>query len=307
MNVKRITISVGIILLIVLSLTLSTYAKLDGEKVGNSILIETDTLAVEIKGGDNVPYFFFWHQEAANLTYNLHLDRIFEVEDLNDNGIYDTDLETEVSTSRMNLASLNWEFSEFETVVEDNITKELHFNLTSTDSNAQPNQLDPMVQFRIHLNSSNDAELKFDVVIGNYEFVSDTAMLVVGYKITNSENREMKRNNDTVSFGQGYFQYEENATCNATRNIQVGLSTNTENSNPMIFLSYEHFDGLMVHDPIIGVYEDIITTDQNSGNNAKINLPELSRDALFASTVLATLVFILVPSVIYSRRRTSSR
>ncbi|MCE7735618.1 MAG: hypothetical protein GPJ54_12115 [Candidatus Heimdallarchaeota archaeon] len=328
MKLTQITLSVFLISLIAFSVAVNSSAELDGENRGDNILIETDTLAVEIKGGSNVPYFFFWHQDEVNMTYNLHLDRIFEVEDTNENNVYDTDLETEVLNSRMNLASLNWEFSEFVEDVVDGITTGLHFNLTSNDSNAHPNDSDPIIQFRVHLNSDNAAELKFDVVIDDYTFVSDTAMLVIGYKITTSENRAMERNNDTVSFGDGYFQYEENATANSTRNIQVGLSTNVENNNPMIFLAYEHFEGLMVHDPIIGVYDsDIIpvdsetsvtsdtngeitdttlddgkASDQNS-DGTKIEFPELSRGALLASTVLASLMFILVPSIVYSRRR----
>lgn len=310
--------ALSLVVFLATAISTNTTAELAGEKTGESILIETDTLAVEIKGGTNVPFFFFWHQNALNTTYNLHLDKVFEVIDLNDNGVYDPDTEVMVPNSMMSLPSLNWEFSEFETEIdENNVTTALHFNLTSSDSNAMPNQDDPIIQFRIHLTSANDAELKFDVAFDNYTFTDETAMLVVGFKMTNSENHEMVRNNDTVSFGDGYFQYEENATSASNRTLQVGLSTNVENDNPMIYLSYEHFEDSMVHDPIIGVIGDgdVITdsttdgeeeSDKNSesdDNEIKVGLPDLSRESLFASTVLATALFILVPVTLYFRRR----
>jgi hypothetical protein len=302
MKTIKLFFSIILISLLVLSATVSTNAKVDREKKSDNATIETDTLAVDIKGGANVPFFFFWKVGEESTTYKLQLDQIFEAVDDNGNSQYDLGEDTRVPNSFLALSSLFWNFSDFDVVTDFNdVTTELHFNLTSIEHIGNPFDDGLLVQFRMHITSANDAEFKFDVVIDGYEFSDPEAMLVLGFKLITTGKHDPVKDGDTVEFGDGYLQSESTAV-DGNETIASGLSTGEEEGNKKIYVSYEHFEGRMVHDPTIGVQSIQVsdgTTDQSSTQVTKNVLPELSKAALFTSSLLAILGFILIPTLVY--------
>ncbi|MHA2169588.1 MAG: hypothetical protein ACXAB7_06805 [Candidatus Kariarchaeaceae archaeon] len=310
MKIIKLFFSIVLISMLVLSATVSTNAKVDSEKKSDSITIETDTLAVDIKGGANVPFFFWWEQGEESSTYKLQLDQIFEAFDNNSNSEYDLGEDRRIPNSHISLPALNWDFSEFDVVTDANdVTTELHFNLTSTGNIGNPLDDGLFIQFRMHITSANDAELKFDVVIDGYEFSDPDAMLVLGFKLITTGKHDPVKDGDTVEFGDGYLQSESTAV-DGNETIASSLSTGEEEGSKKIYVSYEHFDGHMVHDPTIGVASMQVsdgdeTTDQSSGQVKRNIMPELSKAALFTSSILATLGFVLIPTAVYFYRRRS--
>jgi hypothetical protein len=278
-------------------------------KEAGKVVLETDTLAVEITGGQNIPAFFFWEIGNESVTYKVQFNQVFEAIDENSNGIFDLQNDSKVLNSQVSLASLEWDFSEFLVVEEDNSPTEVHFNITSTDSSkGQGEAKTLMIEFRIHFTA--ESELKFDIAVEDYEFINETAMLVFGFKLLTTMNENTHRLQNRVQFGNGYFESEEIAESNGTA-LQVGLSAGSQDEQKMIFLAYEHFDGSFVHDPTIGVTiadssasqtDGDETTDQKTGTTDRV-LPELSKADLFTSSVIASLVFILIPVAIYMKRK----
>jgi hypothetical protein len=278
-------------------------------KEAGKVVLETDTLAVEITGGQNIPAFFFWEIGNESVTYKVQFNQVFEAIDENSNGIFDLQNDSKVLNSQVSLASLEWDFSEFLVVEEDNSPTEVHFNITSTDSSkGQGEAKTLMIEFRIHFTA--ESELKFDIAVEDYEFINETAMLVFGFKLLTTMNENTHRLQNRVQFGNGYFESEEIAESNGTA-LQVGLSAGSQDEQKMIFLAYEHFDGSFVHDPTIGVTiadstasqtDGDETTDQKTGTKNRV-LPELSKADLFTSSVVASLVFILIPVAIYMKRK----
>ncbi|MHA1648126.1 MAG: winged helix-turn-helix transcriptional regulator, partial [Promethearchaeota archaeon] len=121
------------------------------------------------------------------------------------------------------------------------------------------------IQFLNHF--GEDASLKYDVKIENYEFGSDdeNAMLVLGYQLTTTDNENddetpipqlnQENNGSHIAFGEkGYFRCKTIAEVNGTE-IAVGVSESTDTGNLVVYTAFERFDGTLLHDPWIGISE----------------------------------------------------
>ncbi len=201
---------------------------------------------------DQVP-FYFLTELSTNITYKVQFHNMFEISDLDGDGEYNQGNDSIVPTSSKALASFNWSISDIdnETDSDGNLVA-THFNLTGSYNGLT-------VQFRNHIDMVNGLSLKFDVVINSYNFIDDNASLVLAYMITSSDpdyDGTPKDANDTVTFGRGFFSSLPSAEdINGTNvaSIATGLSTGSDGGNGMVYLTYEHFDGDLVHDPTIGV------------------------------------------------------
>ncbi|MCY3410055.1 MAG: hypothetical protein INQ03_00330 [Candidatus Heimdallarchaeota archaeon] len=304
MKIMKISIPITLIAVLFLGTMSTSSAGMTYKNENGKIYLETDTLGVEVVGNSNIPAFTYWDFNDNDTKYKVSFDSVIEFLDEEENGtlgVYDLGIDKKVPTSQISLQSYSWEFSEFDTVMEGEETTEVHFNITSTiDKKA-----DIWIQFRIHLTS--DKEIKFDVVIDEYTFINDDALLALGFKLIASNDAEQE--GDTVAFGNGYFQIEETAT-DANGTIGVGLSTG-EDGGSKIYLAYEHFEGLMIHDPTLGVQAASLTatddldaddgsTDQNLGDDI---LPGLSKGELLSVSAVSTLLFIAIPALIYKSKR----
>ncbi len=270
-------------------------------KGNGKVTLVTDSISVEITGGSNIPAFFYWNINDPNTTYRVSFDSMFEMLDQNSNGEYDLGTDKMVPATTIALASYDWEFSD---INDDNTT--IHFNITSIGAHGA--QTGPTIQFRIHLTSSDANELKFDIVIDNYEFSDANAYLVLSFKVTVSErnkeqNQEMHRsqnkNETRYGYGNGYFGANETATANNST-VGVGLSSGNDSGSSKIYIAYEHFDGKMIHDPVIGVSTTSSSSDQNIGDtDTSITIiPILSKGQLLGTTLIATTLFLIIPVIL---------
>lgn len=229
------------------------------EQGSNNIHIETDSIAIDITGGQNVPKFSFWSLDDNETVYRVQFARIFEVLDNNSNGVYDkADNESVVPQSNQALAPLTWEFSE--EVTSDGLTS---FNITSSGA-------DFTIQFRNHINES-EANLKFDVVLEGYTWTSDdpSALFVLGFMLESSSNNASLDGNN-VQFGEDAFFESVNTASTNDGDIGVSLSTGVEEESPMVYLAYEQFTGGFVHDPTIGVQAKTTSDVQGGDKNISV-------------------------------------
>lgn len=304
-------------------------AGLGAETKAGLITLDTGSLVVEIKGGVEIPQFFFWESGNDTDVYKLQLDQVFEVLDNNSNGIYDLHEDQRLGDTTVPLATLSWEFSDFLTVNDtDNNISELHFNITSVSPAAAlagaPPENEMYIQFRIHMDVTKATELKFDVVIDNYNFTDPDALLVVAFKLMTPNNETIQQDGYELQFGEAFFQSASSAN-DTNGEMQVGLTNDIEDESRKIYLAYEHFDGLMVHDPVIGLSSVDDTVDDTTDDTAVIGIDdtvdeatdedseltasasfietELSTGDLVAPSILATLAFVLLPALIYSKKR----
>ncbi|MHA2248777.1 MAG: hypothetical protein ACXAD7_00375 [Candidatus Kariarchaeaceae archaeon] len=322
MKLTKLYFGIGLAVLLLSSIAVSpVHSMANYKKTTGKVTLETDTLAVEITGGANIPSYFFWKIGENTTTYKIQFSQVFEAIDNNTNGNFDLQEDKKVQETLVSLGSMNWDFSEFDVVTDENdVTQEVHFNITAADEQkGQGNSKTLVIQLRNHLYTGEDAELKFDILIQNYEFSNENAMLVVGFKLITTGNEVMNQYQNRIQFGNGYFETEEIADGNGTQ-LNVGFSAGEESASKMIFLAYEHFDGNLTHDPTIGVGDvtsssgdpdgdtttDVNTdgdgtTDQKSDIGDSI-FPDLSKGDLVTTSILASVAFIMVPVVVYFNR-----
>ncbi len=232
----------AILFVLILSLfTIPLVSAQGGGKKGE-LLVENDKIAVKIIGNGNVPQFQFW-QPGENETnkFQVKFIRLFEVIDENDDYTYNPGNETKEAASNNALAKLSWTFSD--KVTEGDM---IHFNITSEDE-------DFTIQFRNHFDT-NEASLKFDIVIEDYTFKSadEKAMLVLAFHLIASQE-DMNQNQNRINFGnKGYFESETQAQA-GNETIEAGISKGEDSGNNAAFISFTRFTGRMVHDPTIGL------------------------------------------------------
>ena len=218
------------------------------------IYVENENIAVQVTGGQYVPMYSFWNRSHTETKYSVKFQLLFEIIDKNQDGKYNPENDTPVPDSMQALPGMSWLFSEIETA-EDNT---IHFNITSQGAPFT-------IQFRNHLGT--DASLKFDIVIENYAFISDSedAMLVLGFQLHAGETEEEAvQTGERISFGDNaYFETEPTADASGIP-INVGFTQDTEGGEPLAYIAYERFTGTLVHDPTIGIDTSTIPIDPDN-------------------------------------------
>lgn len=210
---------------------------------GDNILVENENIAFSITGNQNVPMYSFWLPSQIENKYQVKFILLFEIIDVNQDGMFDHINDTQVPNSTVALPSLSWIFSDIEIV--DNTT---HFNITGQNG-------DFTIQFRNHLGT--DASLKFDIAIENYNFISDSddALLVLGFHL-NAEvdsQKEVEQSRNRIHFGEnGYFETEPTAEASG-ETIDVGVSQEYDTGQKIAYIAFERFTGTLIHDPRFGI------------------------------------------------------
>ncbi|MHA2501803.1 MAG: hypothetical protein ACXAE3_02855 [Candidatus Kariarchaeaceae archaeon] len=310
MNVKKMQLF-GALLGLVLVMGATSGNAVTLAQGGGNVTVATDELTVKITGGGNVPMYQFWDTEDDSTKYKLQFSAVFEAEDNEENGtlgVYDLGEDKKVGPTNIALASLSWEFSDFENDTDGSI----HFNLTSTATN------DGMtIQFNNHLYAGEENSMKFDVVINNYTFDSVDTILVFAFKllVQNGDedvDGESEQDGDTVSFGDGFFQSEETAVSDG-KVVNVGLSTGSDEGSK-IYLAYGQFSGDLVHDPTVGVQASAVIPDDTTTGGDGPNLADasdetfiswderISREDAGLTTFFASFIAVVVPVSLYRRR-----
>ncbi|MHA1561717.1 MAG: winged helix-turn-helix transcriptional regulator [Promethearchaeota archaeon] len=215
---------------------------------GSSIYVENENIAIQVIGGEYVPMYSFWDPSQTETKYSVKFIKLFEIIDQNQDGNY-SEHDTLVPESVQALPDMSWIFSEIETA-GDGTT---HFNITSQGAAFT-------IQFANHFGT--DASLKFDIIIENYDFVSNNedVMLVLGFNLLVGESEEeLTQSGNQINFGENaYFEAKSTATASG-ETINVGVTKGTdEGEESLAYVSYERFSGTLVHDPKIGIDTSII-------------------------------------------------
>ncbi|MHA1520326.1 MAG: winged helix-turn-helix transcriptional regulator [Promethearchaeota archaeon] len=209
----------------------------------DEIYVENEHIAIQVKGGQNVPMYSFWDPMQSETKYDVKFLFLFEIIDENQDGNYNPEDDTQVPDSTLALPAMSWLFSEIE-ITGDNVT---HFNITSQGAAFT-------IQFRNHFGTN--ASLKFDIIIENYAFVSESedVMLVLGFHLDAGETEEDPvQTGERIIFGEdAYFETEPTAIASG-ETINVGFTHGSEEGNPLAYIAYERFAGTLVHDPTIGI------------------------------------------------------
>jgi len=232
-------------------------------------VFETGDLAISVPTSQ-VPFYFFWNVDDNTTIYRVHFDTMFEINDLNDNGIYDQQNDTLIAQSVTPLSQLTWEMSSIEETT-DGTAHITSFNLTGYVTGTNPHVTeDLVVQFNNHIiEQDGHTEVKFDVLIFNYSWVSVDSLLVLGFKITTADPtfgdpQLIKTQLQTrAQFGDAYMDSVSEASSGASYKHQVAArvsvgsrsALNTSDISPRVYITYSHFDGDLRHDPTIGILQ----------------------------------------------------
>lgn len=268
--------TVPVILIVTMMIGAGSPAVFAQGESGN-VRFDTGSIFIEITGNGNVPKFSFAPSDDLNSTYNVFFSKILEINDTNDNGVYDEDDTKIVSYS---LPAFDWEISDI-----DNQSTSAHFNLTGTPKNTAKDG-DWSVSFNNHLTADAN-DFKFDVVINGYDFVEseekgqntkwyNNSMLVLSFRLSFGDDAEASQStDDTVTFGDGgFFNIEETAQ-DATGDVDVSMSYEVNGSEAEVYVAYDMFSGDMYHDPTLGVQasalgsgEDAVSSQANSDDGS---------------------------------------
>ncbi|MDH5404735.1 MAG: hypothetical protein OEY49_19690 [Candidatus Heimdallarchaeota archaeon] len=259
----------------------------------DNITVETNNIVMSVTGGGNVPFYTFWKLGNNDSVYRVQFTQIFEVNDNNDNGIYDINGDTRVAGIPYSLSSLTWEFSEI--VSDDNGN---HFNITSSNG---------IFTFANHIGEDANS-LKFDVIINStFQFNSSDSLLVLAFslkQLNRQGNENINETGNSIGFDDAFFEIEDTAE-DDNGVINVGLSYASESGlGGQAYISYEQFSGQLIHDPTIGILTPSI---ENQTNNADEILgvfwsPEISIGLLSLTTLFASSISIFVLMALYKKR-----
>jgi hypothetical protein len=254
-------------LLLASSVAVAQQNKYQYKNQAGLVKVNTPELAVRISGAGTVPHFRFWNPNDTQKDYHVMFMRIFEFNDSDDDGAYTLKGDKMIGTP-LALPSQNWEISEFNVVKNGDTVESIHFNFTNEASQmgvAQP-QNDVYVQLRMHVYAAKANEIKFDVIISDWTWESDSSFMALQYAITESEHDEnaerqnpqgFQRNETKFQFSQGYMEYEEKAQLRNNNSVQVKASYGEGmqgDKGESVYLAFENFKGeTLEYDPTLGI------------------------------------------------------
>jgi hypothetical protein len=276
MNTKKILPILGIFLILIASpLVVAQAEEFKRNKAQGLRQVETSGLAVKVTAGGNVPHFHFWDPNSNETDYHVLFARLFEVNDTNDNGAYDKGEDSPVGTP-LALPSQGWDVSDFNVVNDESI----HFNFTHEPDTGVgiPSDIagEVYIQLRVHLYAANPDELKFDILISDWDWESNETLLVLHFTVSLSDHGEEQgqRAPDNVNatqtefqFNQAYMGYNETAKLRNNNTVQVGGSSAAgdgqgDNDKNSIYLAFENFQGeTLEYDPTLGISAETEPTD----------------------------------------------
>lgn len=307
-----------------------SYTHFDGDLVHDpTIGINKNTIEEKLFVADelsirtptsNVPFFFFWNTAEDSITYKIQFDAMFEVFDQNADGIYNTDTETMIPSTNIPLALYDWNISDVITETKDSEIIAYHFNLTGSPEN-NPTIGSATIQFRNHISVlGNDSTLKFDVLVNGYEWTntSNDALLVLSYKLLSNDpayDGTPKLYGNETKFGNAFFNSTELAYNNSgsdTNQVQakmsIGVGDPTDpvstNADARIYVAYSHFDGDLMHDPILGLSstneesttsDDTSTSESSTTTSSSAVTPESTEDdsyVLLLPIIITSMIMI---------------
>jgi len=283
-NYKKIIIAIMAVAMLGISLPSAAAQShpLEYEHSAGIVTLNTDDIEIRVVGANEQPHFHWWSPSVPDFDYHMRFLSIYEVDDYNENGVYDHGLDPHISTKFM-LPTTDWDFSGFETELEDGNVSAVHFNFTSLSGfdprpegvEGEWNQypaipdMDVYVQILVHIDMDRPGEVKFDLVIDGWVWTRDDSLLVFQFVITESNHgdgepenapRYFNRTNNKFEFSNGYLEYEPTALA-AQNTLEVKASheqTTGLYAGESIYLSFPYFGNeTLFYDPIVGINSDI--------------------------------------------------
>ncbi|MGY5860141.1 MAG: hypothetical protein RTU63_12285 [Candidatus Thorarchaeota archaeon] len=253
------------------------------EHTAGIVTLSTDDIEVRVVGANEQPHFHWWSPTIPDFDYHMRFLSIYEIDDYNENGVYDHGIDPHISTKFM-LPTTDWEFSGFETVTEGGNITEVHFNFTSVSgfdprpegvtgewNNTWDPDTDVFVQILVHIDMDRPGEVKFDLVIDGWSWVRENdSLLVFQFVITESNHgdgepenapRYFNRTANKFEFSNGYMEYEPTALA-AQNTLAVNASheqTTGLYAGESVYLSFPYFgNDTLFYDPIVGINSDAV-------------------------------------------------
>ncbi|MFW9957574.1 MAG: hypothetical protein ACFFCT_05850 [Candidatus Odinarchaeota archaeon] len=277
---KRVILATFAVLMmgIVMPLAAAQGNSIEYQYSAGIVTLTTDDISIKVTGNNQAPHFHWWDPNTPTVDYHVMFVRMFEANDTNADGIYTNGTDTMIGAP-LALPTIGWEFSDFVVDEEgENITA-VHFNFTTTtefnprpegtgmDYGNLPNltAFNATIEVRVHLNLSTPGEMKFDLIVGGWEWTYEDSILVLQFNLTESNHGEVQGDRDPSGFHKtgtmfqfenGYFQYEETALA-ANNSLQVRASYGEGfglETGQAIYLAFENFGNeILEYDPILGI------------------------------------------------------
>lgn len=237
------------------------------------VTLVTPAINVRVSTGGNVPHFMFWDPNFVDpntrLTYHVQFYQLIEFNDSNGDGSYTNGTDV-VMAPILGLGRVAWDFSGFLTEEDNGQTTAVHFNFTLDEVQGPGMQYDELyMELRCHINTTNDNELKFDIVISGWPWVNNDTHLALRWDLmvqspgtfTYRHAHQYRYENRTFAFDGAYFAYKNSANV-GNDTIDVTSSYESHPDKTMFYLTYENFgDEVLVHDPLIGLDGSVIPPD----------------------------------------------
>ncbi len=313
MNAKAKIFGLSLLVLMLLTLTqVSAGNKVLGYQEQNKLVTVTyDTITIEVNAGGMVPKFQYSEADSG-YEFNVQLKSLIEYLDFNEDGAFqfnetgiwmlDPDPPLGVHSNVLALSSLRWVFSGFDVEYNEGTDEisAIHFGFIS-DMVMDPFFSDLEMEINAHMYLDDNTtegytvvgktELKFDIIIRNWEWQRNDTNLALRFDIapikntyqlndtngnacdttTNSTGFETKVMN-TEEIKQmyqisgdgvdGYFAYANQARYKIASNYEYGTVNATHSSTGdgtlQTYLSFEHFDEEVIYDPSVGVDESTL-------------------------------------------------
>lgn len=250
----------------------------------NTATLETPDLVVRFF--NRQPQYMFWVPgENSTSVYIVKFLEIVEFEDVDNSGTYDSG-DSLLARVQLLESSVQWNIKAEKLVA--NGVMEIRITMNATVKVMQVAHGEGglvgyvNVSFVNHIyNQTVDVdgyevegnkELKIDIVIGNWPWIANDSKLAIGIIFAGhfrgkegmpkmerhrvrEHVREVKMSHEGAAF-EGAFRYRDQVKLmenNSYRFGKVNDSEMTSMNKAILYLSYPHFNGVLIHDPSIAV------------------------------------------------------
>ena len=245
--------------------------------------ITTSQATISVTGGSNVPFYHI-QLSNSNTSYLVKFQDLEEFVDKNGDGLFQSSELVPLSTTTF--PGLNWNFSGFNTVNDSTGNVQLvNFNFTHNTA--------PMIDLNNHINVTNGNQIKFDINLSQYSWVStnSSAKLAIKMQVAGG-NLTSGANSNNITFGSAYFNTVSTAT-STSGNIDV--TTQIVNTNTF-YIIFNHFNANVTLDPLFGVLSTSstgsVSTSNSSTNNSIGQSATSSAPGFEALSILAGLAVV---------------
>ena len=294
-------------------------------------VLETPVFTVKVTAMGEVVHFLFWNTSDPEVVYHVKFVSMAEFIDENGDNVYQFN-ET-VGGSMLTFQSMEWEFSGFQNITDANgetIGVKFSFNSTGVQGLFRQENLEvDIVCYMFFEDAEVDGvsvkgltELKFTIVIKDWDWMRDDSMLALRWDISWSnvteegevkpcvegrdidmskemaEERPMEDKEDRkaleIKCGEqlGYFDYTAKALVDGAEGEATASYATCEDCI-RVFLCYPHFTNELVHDPVIGVTTTTVEAEITAGEGTIAGIPIMYIvGGIFLAIVIAVVAVI---------------